>query len=159
MDESPLDAAERGIGVSVVSVALVTCVLERIQILSGETQDDALDITFKLGLGRPSGNELVVQMTFRFERLHGLRLELTYGVHFRRTAPVEDEDRYWRDVATQVAPVVLYPYVRETVTALTSRAAVPPVILPIVNFKTLIDPASLDIPRAEDAVGEQEGRL
>jgi preprotein translocase subunit SecB len=57
-----------------------------------------------------------------------------------------------KDVVARVGPVVLYPYIRETVSSLTQKALLPPVILPVLNMGVIFDVDEVNLPpfNAED---------
>lgn len=47
------------------------------------------------------------------------------------------------EVAVRVGPVVVYPYLRETLSTLSTRAGMAPIVLPVMNVGAVFDPADL----------------
>jgi preprotein translocase subunit SecB len=73
------------------------------------------------------------------------RLRAVFRAILEPKAPKED-DMYWRTLAARVGPVVLFPFVRETVAAATARSGFPAAIMPIISAGNLFDPATINMP-------------
>jgi len=143
-----------GVGVQLTALFLRSLRFERLpQNEAPAPTSGELDANIGLGVGRPARDRLNVELSVAFETPGAARVEVTYLAQFRRAsdAPAETpEEDYWRAIAAQVAPVVLYPYIRETINSLTGKAGIPSMILPVVNFRAMFDPAEIAIPSFDD---------
>lgn len=107
-----------------------------------------IPLSFNLGLSRFSTEQLGVELSIEID------IPITYViVVYRATFEIEmldsdpdDLERELRVVAAQVAPSTLYPFIRETVTTTSVKAGLPPLVPPIINFRSLFDPTSIDLP-------------
>lgn len=103
--------------------------------------------TFSLALDRPDPLHLNVALTFSAEEELPYDLEVTYGAHFEMSPSVPEgrRDEEWEHIAFRVAPPLLYPYIREIVSNLTSRWYEPALVLPHVADLNFTD-EGLEIP-------------
>jgi len=133
------------------------------QRLGGLEEAEGAPPQMKFGLGAkllPSG-ELIIEMTVEVSHQDVLEASVTYlGVFFRGEAEepelagkVEED---WRFFAARVAPTVLYPYVRETLTTLALKAGLSALVVPIVNFSGVFDPADMEFEVVDDAAEKKE---
>lgn len=92
-----------------------------------------------IGLFRPSYHRLIISLTVEVEEDAPFDLDVTYAVEFEMNEEVADEDQdyLWKHVAAHVAPGLLYPYVREAVTHLTSRWRGDTFSLPLIPLPAL----------------------
>lgn len=102
-----------------------------------------------LGIQRWSHDTIGVQLSAKIEDVEMIssridcRLELSI-------IPVDKErevdfDRELRYAAARVAPVIMYPYIRETIMGLSLKAGLEPVVMPVINVAALFDPEELDV--------------
>lgn len=137
------------VGVQVTGIVLRTLRFERLDHDGVEDTDATLDTSFGIGVGRPGADLLNVELTVSFEKPGAARVEMAYVAQFKRTRDLprgKSDEEFWQTVASQVGPVVLYPFIRETATSLTTKAGLGPLLLPIVNFKALFEPKEIAIP-------------
>lgn len=116
--------------------------------LSEEFTSELPPILFGLGLNRISATALGVELSVELSDFKPLSLRVTYRAVFEITddkAP-DEIDQQLRFVAAQIAPSVLYPFIRETVLTTALKAGLPPVLPPIVNFRSVFDPAQVTLP-------------
>lgn len=85
---------------------------------------------FSLALDRPSPRRLVVALGFALDDGFPYDVSVTYAAHFEMDESVSEEE--WKDIAYRVAPALIYPYIRELVSNLTSRWYEPELVLPYV---------------------------
>src|SRR5215213_5467355 len=85
-----------------------------------------------LALFRTAVLDLGVHMTVSTVLDSPLAFSVTYGVDFRMSESVEDDERdeVWRDTAFELAPSLLYPYIREFFSDVTARSLSPGIFLP-----------------------------
>lgn len=113
--------------------------------LAGRTQ-------YKLTLNRLKPLELGVQFGVSVVNVPGLTLRATYRmiVSLREGSPeARDPERAFRGVATRIAPVAMYPFIREALLSAAQRALLPPIILPIMNVGLLWDPKEIKVPEVD----------
>ncbi len=116
--------------------------------LTEEFTSEPPSIIFGLGLNRISATSLGVELTVELTDFKPLSLRVTYRAVFEiADGETPDEiDLQLRLVAAQIAPAVLYPFIRETVLTTALKAGLPPVLPPIVNFRSVFDPAQVTLP-------------
>jgi hypothetical protein len=126
-------------------VYLVRCSLDG----QGPTQGAANPTAFvvDLALVRESAVELSVHMTVSTAREAPYAIAVTYGADFRLSEQVPESDRevVCRFTAYELAPPLLYPYIRELFADLTGRSLAPAITLPFL-------PVPLDLPPGEQEV-------
>jgi hypothetical protein len=105
------------------------------------------DYLVDLTLGRRSALELTVELAIATPEDAPVRLSVSYGADFvlPESVPEADRDEVLRETAYEVAPVVLYTYVRQMVEDLTGRGRGERITLPLL-------PVPLE-------VGEEEQRV
>lgn len=102
-------------------------------------------VEFTLAVGEPSSGALPIQLTVQMEEKDAFRVLVTYSVVIQQLQEVPEEEREqtWRVLAARIAPTVMYPYIRETISSLVQKAAFPSFIAPIINFAKLIPPEEI----------------
>jgi preprotein translocase subunit SecB len=118
-----------------------------------------LPIQLSFSLNRIAGEKLGVEFIVETPRTEGLGLSfrIAYRAVFTfegELPPDFDPDREFQHVVGHVATSALYPYVRQTIHSTASRAGIERFVLPVVNFRDLIDPSTLEIPKVTSNVGE-----
>lgn len=105
-------------------------------------------VNLSLAFHRHAIDKLTVALsaTAGFEQPY--RLEVIYAGTFSLSdeVPSDEVEESWRRCAAQVAPLVLYPFIRETMANLSSRSRAEAFILPIIAFQGL-DPDTVRIPK------------
>lgn len=101
----------------------------------------------RLGLVRLAAMELSVELTVETSSASPVLFSMTYAADFQMHPGLPEAHRedVWRHVAYYLAPRLLYPYVRELITNLTSRVLSAPIALPF-------SPIPLNIPASEQFV-------
>lgn len=115
----------------------------------GSSTEANLPFSFELGLNRFSHEQLGVELTVSTDESQPIYLVITYRAVF--SAIVRDEngldmEKEWRHIAAQLAPVVLFPFIRETVATTTMKSGLPPLLPPIINFRNVFDPDEVVVP-------------
>lgn len=96
----------------------------------GELGEGQVGVT--ITLGRVAERLLVVTVTLHLENNPYYEGHATYGGRFQmsESVPPEEMEETWRQVARELAPVTLYPFLRELFLNLTGRTLAPSVVLP-----------------------------
>jgi preprotein translocase subunit SecB len=83
-------------------------------------------------LGRVAERLLIVTVTLHLENNPYYEGHASYGGRFQmsESVPPEEMEETWRQVARELAPVTLYPFLRELFLNLTGRTLSPSVVLP-----------------------------
>ena len=100
-----------------------------------------------LSLSRGSELELTVILTISTDEDSPYELSVSYAADFSMADQVDVAAResIWRNAAYELAPSLLYPYIREAFTSLTSRSRLEPEALPFL-------PIPLQIPQEEQEI-------
>ena len=115
-------------------------------------------------------DELPVEYTLRLSRIASLSLAVEFGVHiveiegltasaaFRMVASLvpdspeaQKPEIAFRQFAARVAPLAIYPFVREALTSAAVKAALPAMVLPITNVGALFAQEELQLPDPPDS--------
>jgi preprotein translocase subunit SecB len=107
------------------------------------------DFSVSISLMRYSPIHMGVSLTVETLPESPLALRVTYAADYEMhpSMPEDQRDSEWRHVAYYLAPSLLYPYIREHVSSITSRMRLVPLHLPFV-------PIPLQIPEEEMLVPE-----
>ena len=108
---------------------------------------DGYDYLVDLSVGRRSALEVVVTLTVALPDEAPVRLSVSYGADFvlPEDVPEAEREEVLRETAYEVAPAVLYSYIRQIVEDLTSRGRGDRVTLPFL-------PIPLELAREEQPV-------
>jgi hypothetical protein len=114
--------------------------------------------TFTLGASSIQEGQLGVELGIRISEPELFDLEIRYRATFAAVTPISDDvaDEFWRGVATRLAPVVIFPYVRESASAILGRSGNSGFHLPILNVGLMFDPAKVRFEDADEEPGVQE---
>lgn len=143
--------AAPAVSIQLESLALRSVEFERLGPLS-PGDDAALEANFSLQLGRPTEHSLSVDLSVEVEHPGVMKASVTYTAVFAQTSFLpgdRDPAEVWTQFAARNAPLVLYPYVRETMTMLTTKSGLPPFVPPILDFSRVFDPAVIQLPEPE----------
>lgn len=115
-------------------VEIVRLEFKHIESGADEKPAGEIEVTFGTGAARVSQNEIVVQLEATVHKAREahvvgaarcrLRIELTEGVKV-------DYDAEVARIAGQVAPVVIFPYLREVIADISRRGGLAPITLPV----------------------------
>jgi hypothetical protein len=107
------------------------------------------EIGVLLTLGRPTERTLVVCITLEFENSRWYEGTTTYGAEFRMAehVPPEAMESTWRYVASELAPITLYPFLREVLLNVTGRTLAPKLVLPFAPLP--LEMGNLEIPTTD----------
>jgi len=117
--------------------------------------DDRVTGNFILNVARASLTEIAVEFGAEVEGIPHVTARCTYRAFYRLRpgSPEEQQpDAALLGVATRVAPVMLYPFVREALQNAASRAGLPDFLLQIVSFSSLF--SDFELPAVEEEVEE-----
>jgi hypothetical protein len=112
---------------------------------------------YTLGILRINELSLGVEFAVSLTQVANLVLECRHRmtVTLKPGSPeASDPDRAFRLFAATMAPRAMYPFARETMSSLVSRAYLRGFVLPITNVGLLFDPDELEIPKSDE--GERE---
>jgi preprotein translocase subunit SecB len=118
--------------------------------------EHAIESEVGLGVSEPQGNLLTVRLNYRMADAAVMDIDAAYVVVLRRTEKFEfdgDELTAWRHIAARLAPVILYPFIRETIAATLQKAGLEGPMPPILDFRHVFDPANIKFAVAEQAEG------
>lgn len=122
-----------------------------------EVPEDEDEVTgnFILNIARLSLTEIAVEFGLEVEGIPDVTAKCTYRALYR-LRPGSPEERQPEaallGVATRVAPVMLYPFVREALQNAASRAGLADFLLQIVNFASLF--SDIELPPLEENAEE-----
>jgi preprotein translocase subunit SecB len=107
-----------------------------------------ISMQFGMALARMGREILGVELELRVPDVPGLKVRVVYRAVFEVVQAPEDEDaleRQLRVLVTRTAPVFLFPFFRETVASIAQKTG-QSLMLPMVNFNSVFDPAKAIIP-------------
>jgi preprotein translocase subunit SecB len=108
---------------------------------------------FSIRAARFPNGVVGVEFGVRIEEEGILSLRVDYRVEFDINNPPADPallERIQRDAAAKLAPVVVFPYIRETIQSLTAKAGKTPIILPIINIGAAFKPENIEFEDVEE---------
>ncbi|HEX6367847.1 MAG TPA: hypothetical protein VF006_02865 [Longimicrobium sp.] len=111
---------------------------------------NGLDYLVDLSVGRRSALEVAVALTVATPEEAPVRLRVSYGADFLLPEGVSEADReeVLRETAYEVAPAVLYSYIRQMVEDLTGRGRGERVTLPFLPIPLEISDDEQRVPAA-----------
>ena len=117
-----------------------------------EKLPEAAEYSFDLEVARADSLGLGVALTFSVGEDLPYDLVVAYAGHFQmnESVPEDRREEEWREFALKTAPTLIYPYVREIVSNLTSRwydAAVELPYVPVLDFTDV----GIEIPPPADS--------
>lgn len=105
-----------------------------------------IEINFAVSAVRLEGDQLGVEFGAIINREGLVHLTIDYRLIFRvRPDEAESEDDLFRKVASRIAPIVAYPYIRETASSLFVKAGGPHLTLPVLNVGGMFSPDQIEI--------------
>lgn len=117
-----------------------------------------LEIGLNLAFARRSVRELTIALGVTVPMTRPYSVEVMYAGDFALSDSVPDEEveAHWRQTAATLAPIVLYPYIRELVADLTRRSQAEDLTLPVLAFGG-IDVDGLQVPPYSPGDADQLG--
>lgn len=109
-------------------------------------------LEFTLGIGRISRDTLVVDLSVAVKNISSVKASATYRAHFQVNADSDDSsdlEQSLKRVAAQTAPAILFPYLREAMSSVATKAGLNKLILPIVNFQNQFPIDDIELPEVE----------
>lgn len=105
-----------------------------------------LDITF--GLARPSPDRLGVELNIGINGIPAFSVAAGYRMILRFDGDMlpEEVEREMHSVGVQLGLTTLFPYLREAISTTIVRAGLPPLTLPPMNLRGLLNPDNITIP-------------
>ncbi|HEY7770594.1 hypothetical protein [Longimicrobium sp.] len=133
-----------------VAAKLVDLYLYRVRYTERRTQSDedeemAANTTFFLSARLFADRTVGVEVGTKVKTRAGLLVEVIYRTRFERGPGVQEDmpqEAFGRQVAARVAPVVAFPFIRETIASLTGKSG-DTFMMPVVNVGAIFDPDSL----------------
>jgi hypothetical protein len=110
---------------------------------------EEIDVQFVLSTHWLSPFEqLGVQLSLTVDAVDLARARVSYRAILAAANPGQkkNDERFWRIAAARIAPIVMYPYLRETFHTLMARSGKPSVLLPILNIGAAFDPDVIPMP-------------
>jgi hypothetical protein len=117
---------------------------------------DEAPLAVSLAFGRTRPDRLTIAIGVTLEIESPYRVEVMYAGEFVMHPDVPEEQREdkWKRAASSLAPVVLYPYIRETIQNLTARSQSEVLVLPVLSFAGL-QAEEIELPPLPGAGNEQ----
>lgn len=142
--KAPYDVQPERVFLLEVNIRTTGFALADREIEEGDIEEGEIGVL--LTLGRPADRTLLVLITLTFENSRWYEGTTTYGAEFRMAehVPPEDMESTWRYVASELAPITLYPFLREVLLNVTSRTLAPKLVLPFAPLP--LEMGNLDIP-------------
>jgi hypothetical protein len=120
---------------------------------SGRAWDPDSDSSLSLSVGttRPSRLEIIVQVSLEVDDGPVVRATVAYRLRLKVTKDLADGDleAFLRLTAARLAPVIAYPYIRETLHGLAMKSGLP-LVLPIANVGAMLNPDQVNVPPAPE---------
>ena len=146
------NAPEQTISAPTPGVKLRALVLHELEFkrFGGQAPPAELEVPtrFRLGTHRLAEDALGVEFSLEIEQEDVVAFRIVYRAVFvretDRPAP-EDDLPFWRSVAGRVAPIVIFPYMRETFTGLAAKAGLPQLFLPVLNIGGIFPSESIAV--------------
>lgn len=112
-----------------------------------------LGANFALSAMRLAPGRLGVEFEVTIEPEGVFTFAVSYRMTFEVDSPSPDQELgVFRQVAARIAPIVAFPYIRETLTSMASKAGAPRMIaLPILNVGAFFDPDEIEVGEVEKA--------
>lgn len=138
------------LGINIQSCRLDSLVFHR----RGKPPEGKHEIESEVGLGvsEPEGDLLTVRLNYKMADAAVMDIDAAYVVVLQRTDKFEfdgDELTAWRHVAARLAPVILYPFVRETIATTLQKAGLEGPMPPILDFRRVFEPESIKFTGAD----------
>jgi hypothetical protein len=113
---------------------------------------DEPEIAVSLGLLRRSALHLSVALRVQTPDDAPVHLDVTYTADYEMDEGVSEEQRdtEWRHIAYSVSPGLLYPYLRELISNITSRWRGGPIVLPLIPLPIPVPEDARVIPQLEE---------
>ena len=122
-------------------------------------QDTDLELKYGLAVRRYAENRLGVELSLQSDGPQ-VEFHVTYRAVFtlevEEAAPAPDWAKELRVIAKEIAPSVLFPFLRETITSTAAKAGVRSVVPPLVNFRELFKSVDIVIPDVPAPVPETD---
>lgn len=150
------DRENWGAGVQFTEVRLASLTFDAGPDAAIPDDEDEVTGNFILNVARLSPTEISVEFGAEVEGVRSVTAKCTYRALYRLRpgSPEEQQpDVALRGVATRVAPVMLYPFVREALQNAASRAGLPELLMQIVNFSTMF--SEFELPAVEEDADEE----
>lgn len=115
------------------------------------------NLEFLLSITRVDQNKLCVLLGSSISGIPGVKAVATFRIFAE--ADQADPSLLERDlklIATRIAPMTLYPFIREVITGTLVKANLPPLVPPIVDFNTLFNQEEIVVPPPPIPKGEAE---
>ncbi len=132
-----------------------------VQSNQGEPADTS-DVEFRLGFGaaRTGDNAVTIELSVTTADGSPISFDITYRLTLT-VEPIADDkpiglEKVLPEVAARVGPVVMYPYIRETLASLSAKAGRKPFVLPVMNVGAIFEVP--DLGRAEAATVAKQPR-
>ncbi len=131
----------------------------------GMAEDTPTSTEYELSIHRFAHLTAGVEFSASIVDVPELRLSATYRMVFTlapESPEAQQPETAFQQIAARLAPLAMYPFLRETLASAAMKAGLPPIILPIQNVGALFKaddievspPPEEDAGRAQDASGE-----
>jgi hypothetical protein len=101
-----------------------------------------------LGFARPELRIFTARMGLKIRVPGQFQVELMYEAGFRVSGEggPQELEHFLRECGAWVAPTVLFPYVRETLTTVMQKAGFPPSVAPLLSSRSMFSPDEIQFP-------------
>lgn len=114
--------------------------------------DEPLNVEFGLNLHRFGALELGVEFSVEIKDVPDLAARVAFRMIYslvEGSPEASDPDLAFRLVAARMAPVAMYPFMREALVSVSQKALLEPLLLPVRNIGALWDPGAIALPVLE----------
>lgn len=108
-----------------------------------------LNTEFGLSVHRFSLLEIGIEFSVSIVEVPELQLAAAYRMVFRldpEFPEAKDPEKAFKQVAARLAPLAMYPFLREVLASTALKAGLPQVVLPIQNVGDLFEAESIEVP-------------
>lgn len=106
-------------------------------------------LSFSLGLTRLALEAIGIEFTLEIDGLAGTEIKVVYRAQLAVEAegmPSDKLENELRQAVSYLAPAVLYPYMRETISTAVLKAGMKQIMPPIVNFREIFVDTEVAMP-------------
>ncbi len=107
-----------------------------------QLDSDNLELEFDVEFDRENRQIFVINFNAVISSTHGYRLVVEYLAFFEAEEPINEEFKT-SPLITVNAPAIAYPFLRSFISTLTLNAGYLPVLLPVLNFKEIVQEKEL----------------
>ncbi len=137
--------------IKISSPELVRLIFVRDESAEDITSWGNIQMQFQVGVARLGMHRIGIELQVELKDLPATECKVAYRAGFaiqQSEKKTENQaiEKDLRDIVLLLAPATLYPFLREAVASTAARASLPPLVLPLVNFRVLFRDLEVVIP-------------